>query len=426
MGRKKTKTENVILENESVPNTNPQTESVSEDAQFVLGKLKVMVFGIHFSQDEFDKLTRGEKNELMFYANNWQEELVKITKGEISTLATGKEIPNWIKPFDKPKQEQIDTAIERADVIFEKTIDPGMRLGLCPYLKNSELFLVFDNQMAILREKKANEIKEARKKEAIENFQAEMEYACSEQSRLENVVENLKYEMKIAKAEFDSACQRGREASRKLADARRGVFEQTLPFGPIDDTEKTDSPPTQIFPITILGKKSLQEMTGCDSKLGLTANQIEKIIESCGGNNLCDLEKWMRENRDWMKEIKGFGEEKINLLLDSITVFRRKFPVDSEPGIVNTDVEEAILKLKTIDEMCYLGLADCDVEEGEDFLNSVRSEAKEMNTWIQEHQAVTEPQKMTIENWRNGIQIWIDSSDSVESNDAIFDENEDE
>jgi DNA-binding transcriptional MerR regulator len=65
--------------------------------------------------------------------------------------------------------------------------------------------------------------------------------------------------------------------------------------------------------------------------------------------------------------------------------------------------EEAI---REIDEL--LDLLDELPEAAEDFVDSVREQADDMQSWIAGHEHVTEAQQTTIANWAAGASRWLE------------------
>lgn len=62
-------------------------------------------------------------------------------------------------------------------------------------------------------------------------------------------------------------------------------------------------------------------------KFRMTKKKIETVEEACGGSTIAHLEKMLRENAFWHQELKGFGQEWVDRLIDSLTMFRGDHPM---------------------------------------------------------------------------------------------------
>jgi hypothetical protein len=65
---------------------------------------------------------------------------------------------------------------------------------------------------------------------------------------------------------------------------------------------------------------------------GLTPKKCDALAVAFG-KTIGHLEKAIRTNDYWHKDVKGFGEEWITKLIDSLVAFRRAFPVPSEDDL---------------------------------------------------------------------------------------------
>jgi len=82
-------------------------------------------------------------------------------------------------------------------------------------------------------------------------------------------------------------------------------------------------------PLSVLVTAELRQAVGDRDIVGLTNAKAAKLIE-CVGPTVDDLEKVMRENEYWHRDVKGFGEEWITRVVDSLLAYRKAFPVPGE------------------------------------------------------------------------------------------------
>jgi hypothetical protein len=78
-------------------------------------------------------------------------------------------------------------------------------------------------------------------------------------------------------------------------------------------------------------KRAGQDEAGRESikKLGMTKG-LTANVEAAGCKTIADLEEFIRTNEWWHRNIKGVGEEKVNIILDSLMVYRQQHPVPSD------------------------------------------------------------------------------------------------
>lgn len=103
-----------------------------------------------------------------------------------------------------------------------------------------------------------------------------------------------------------------------VAEAAPKVAEPVVPVTPVDVGGEMD--------LDCLQKKKLQELTGCSSEFGLSANQVEKLKDTVG-TTVKHLEKFQAETFCWEQAIPCFGEKAITKLQDAHLAFRIKFDV---------------------------------------------------------------------------------------------------
>lgn len=65
-------------------------------------------------------------------------------------------------------------------------------------------------------------------------------------------------------------------------------------------------------------------------KHGITPKKCEAISAAVGGDTIGHLEKAMRTNVWWHRDLKGFGQEWVDRLTDALAMFRKEYPVPAE------------------------------------------------------------------------------------------------
>lgn len=190
----------------------------------------------------------------------------------------------------------------------------------------------------------------------------------------------------------------------------------------------------------IVGPEEFQAAKDRGEPIGMTEKQVE-VLEAQGWTTIGQLEKALRENAWWHKELKGFGPDKIDRLTITLAAFRRAHPMPSETTVTVTvgdssvtttpeglrdlaetvptpdagaEVTESIAvpewqqaaeriraMLESANALMNHGPGDC-IE----FMESVTTQASDMLAWITEHEHVTEEQSVAITNWAEGIAKW--------------------
>ena len=190
----------------------------------------------------------------------------------------------------------------------------------------------------------------------------------------------------------------------------------------------------------IVGPEEFQAAKDRGEPIGMTEKQVE-VLEDQGWTTIGTLEKAMRENAWWHKELKGFGPDKIDRLTITLAAFRRAHPMPSETTVTVTvgdasvtttpeglrDLAETVptpdagaeaaetiavpewqqsadrirALLQSANALLNHGPGDC-IE----FMESVTTQATDMLAWITEHEHVTEEQSVAITNWAEGIAKW--------------------
>lgn len=129
-------------------------------------------------------------------------------------------------------------------------------------------------------------------------------------------------EHKAAKELLESRRSQLSDLSGLLHDAMHGIFQQRLPFGK-DGEQRSASEPL----VDEGGKQPVAALV----EFGITENMAEVLVEQAECGTVCQIEQLIATNPVWHRDIKGFGEKKIDKLTDAIVEFRKKFPVP-QPG----------------------------------------------------------------------------------------------
>lgn len=121
-------------------------------------------------------------------------------------------------------------------------------------------------------------------------------------------------EQKSAKKAVESLHAELSTMALMMGDALSGTFQRRLPFSvPPRMTEDTGVA-LEVF--------ALQHH-------GMTESECDKLV-AADIKTIGDLEQRMRDDEWWMKKIKGFGEAKVEKLIDALAALRREHP-HSEP-----------------------------------------------------------------------------------------------
>jgi hypothetical protein len=120
--------------------------------------------------------------------------------------------------------------------------------------------------------------------------------------------------------------------------------QQLLPY-PGNPQLHTQPAPSQTedlaakHPIGSLGEKAIRALIGKDEcqrlreigePVGLSEKQLE-TLQSYGIETIGALEERMRSSELWHRDLRGFGEERINRLINTLRVYRAKFPQPAPP-----------------------------------------------------------------------------------------------
>lgn len=138
----------------------------------------------------------------------------------------------------------------------------------------------------------------------------------------------LKKTMERAQASLNQVVQ-------DVIDIRRGNFNPPLPFNGEQGQQVTG---TETSP-QVLGDDALTMKLDALIEFGMTEKKLDAVAVACDGNTIGALERFMREDRDWMKKCKGLGETNIDKLIDSLVAFRKKFP-HPEPTVAEAPAEK--------------------------------------------------------------------------------------
>lgn len=117
---------------------------------------------------------------------------------------------------------------------------------------------------------------------------------------------------------------------------------------------------------------------------GMTKKKCAVIADVCGGKTIGHLEKFMRENAYWNRDLPGFGEQWITKLQDAHLAYRLKFPMPSEEPTDTTSeaepVDQAALLL-TLNGLHYDVTAAEIAEWSDDERLAAREWARRLAAW---------------------------------------------
>ncbi|MFO0919663.1 MAG: hypothetical protein U0872_15300 [Planctomycetaceae bacterium] len=180
--------------------------------------------------------------------------------------------------------------------------------------------------------------------------------------RLASHVENCESAVKEAKADLKGAEERYEQGLRELRSLikDKGRGQQRLPLQGKENDPPTEMVPAEITgetgdaipaedspkvadehassPISVLGQKEMIKLFGQDAweaakdreePFGLAKGELE-TLEGAEIATIGDLENRMREDSWWHQKIKKFGEKKVAKLIESLRIWRGKFPMPSE------------------------------------------------------------------------------------------------
>lgn len=269
-----------------------------------------------------------------------------------------------------------------------------------------------------------------------------------EVDRLERYIGDLDADRKEAKEDLKKAVATLRACVIRRKTGQKELFTPADLAGEVAPATLPDDPGAAAL-ITSLLTKEMKKIVGKDEvqaakergePIGMTDKQIE-VLEAQGWTTIGTLEKAMRENAWWHKELKGFGPDKIDRLTITLAAFRRAHPMPSETTVTVTvgdasvtttpeglrDLAETVptpdaaaevtgtiavpgwqqaadrirAMLESANALMNHGPGDC-IE----FMESVTTQASDMLAWITEHEHVTEEQSVAISNWAEGIAKW--------------------
>lgn len=130
----------------------------------------------------------------------------------------------------------------------------------------------------------------------------------------EEEIKAFKNELKTERESRDSIIGLINSRLSDLQDIENGCYQPSL-FVKSDDDENA-GPVDPAFDCSI-------------SCLGLSEKEVD-LLESADIKMIADLEKKMREDRWWHKNVKGFGQAKVDKLTDALLDWRLRNPVPSE------------------------------------------------------------------------------------------------
>lgn len=132
-------------------------------------------------------------------------------------------------------------------------------------------------------------------------------------------------EAKNAKRGLEAAHAHLAMLCKRLADAKNGIYQPVLPFPSVNGKP---ADPSADLPIDAL------------VQYGITEKAAESLeSQECG--TIGALEKRMREDEQWHRKLDGFGEQKINKLIDALLAFRKDNPIPEagEPVAAETEAK---------------------------------------------------------------------------------------
>lgn len=278
-----------------------------------------------------------------------------------------------------------------------------------------------------------------KKFKSIEGWRKRLQAAQAAVARAQAEFEEADAERKRAKASVDTAIAKELELVSKFVHG-----EQMLPFDPSEHPEQTAQAPAAqpatgataandhgaAQPIESLLAKHLKKIVGKDvfdaaksrgEPLGLSDKQIE-TLEGADIKTVGDLEKRIREDAWFLKNLHGFGEKAIDRLTDTLMAFRAVYPVPAVPETPEPSAteqpaekpadpqpeewEQSEHQLRELIKRCDALLDQEIPDDGKQFCRSVAMEAEEMLANISEHKSVTAEQWEAIRNWCNGVSNW--------------------
>lgn len=240
----------------------------------------------------------------------------------------------------------------------------------------------------------------------------ELRSSVSERRNLAREIKSLKSRMKSAKAAYDDAVSREEEIEADLEDLDNGILQRRLPF---KEPEATLEPAVDVggeMGIESLVRDKLRELTGNSEAAGITEAQHERLRATVEAADkpltISGLQAWIAGNDVWYRaaSLKPWGEKATNDLTQALADFRTKFPEPTDEDSPMTP--DAALKQATdIEKLADSLIDDCEVPEGKDFADSVRSGVRAIAGTIEKHQRVSRDQAESLLNWWNGLQKWI-------------------
>jgi hypothetical protein len=201
--------------------------------------------------------------------------------------------------------------------------------------------------------------------EQIGELSQQVEKQAAEVLACESRVESAKADLKYEREEYDT---RVRELRKLVADRQSGQgrlpFDRPAEASPaasagseampgtsaemvaavIDGNTESHLPPvvdehadkaitslSQKSMIALVGQDQWQDAKDRDVPFGMTDKEIA-VLERHDIFTVGHLEKQMRDDAYWHQNIKGFGETKVSKLIESLRIWRGKFPMPESAG----------------------------------------------------------------------------------------------
>lgn len=162
------------------------------------------------------------------------------------------------------------------------------------------------------------------------NVSAELADALAEFDELTGTWESLKADTADAKKDVDGAQRRVNRLAAELRDIENGCYQPKLLDKAGASGDVAAAPPDEGAAMPI----------GKLAEYGLTEKQCEMLVASkLEIKTVGDLEKAMRENEWWHRDVAGLGEKKIDKVTEALCEFRLAYPVPV-PGEVDVEVPQ--------------------------------------------------------------------------------------
>lgn len=162
---------------------------------------------------------------------------------------------------------------------------------------------------------------------------ADLAEAMDELEERRRVWDDLKADTKEAKADHDAAQREVNRIGKEIKSLRDGTFQPRLVPAP----QRTNDAPVASTSAPV-DEGAAQPIEILQREFSLTERTVELIKEAKFGiKTVGDLERTIRENEWWSREIKGLGPTGINKVVDALVEFRKTFPWPEEGSATNAE-----------------------------------------------------------------------------------------